>query len=400
MKLRSIRELREMKGKRVLIRVDFNVKVTQGNVAREDLGRLCAAVPTIQLLLQRGARVIIVTHLGEPNGRVCPALSTRALVKTFSKLVGKPVAFVSQVVGASVTHAVQKLLPGQVLLLENLRFDSREEKNSIAFARALATTADVYVNDAFSVSHREHASLVAITQLLPSYAGLHLLGEVEKLDRLLSRPRKPFVVIVGGAKVSTKLPVIQRLLREADAVLIGGALANTFLAAVGITTGNSFVEETCIPEAQRLLKNGKIMLPLDVRVGSVDGKKTMIRRVDAIRTSEKVFDIGPATIREFSGIISRAQTLVWNGPVGRVEVSAYAHGTRALIRAFAARVRGRAYGVVGGGDTIPLFSAPSLASKIDFISTGGGAMLQYLSGVSLPGLLPLEKASSHGKDKK
>lgn len=346
MRLRGIRQLKNLRGKRVLVRVDFNVSVRRGHVPPAELERIRRALPTLEWLTKRGARVIIATHLGRPGGRRVANLSTKPLAGALSRLLRRRVTFVAVARGPKVARAVSKLQPGELLLLENVRFYRGEEENDARFARELASLADYFVNDAFAASHRTHASVVGLTKHLPSYAGLLLEDEVTNLNRLLRHPRHPFVLVMAGIKVETKLPVVRRLLPIADVVLLGGALARKVR-----------------------LRNKKIFRPVDERGGGLD--------------------IGPKTERAFARVVRTARTIVWNGPLGRCEDPRYRHGTAVIVHAIARATRHGAFSVVGGGDTIPMLERTGIAREISFISTGGGAMLEYLSGKRLPGLRPL-----------
>lgn len=402
MRLRSVRQLKNLYGKRIMVRVDFNVTVERGRVPRSQLVRLRRALPTIEWLRRAGARSILVTHFGRPAGRKVSKFSTKPIAEALSKLIRTRVKFVSDVAGPRARRAARTLRPGEILMLENVRFHRGEEQNDQTFARALAALADLFVNDAFAASHRAHASVVGITKFLPSSAGLLLESEVSHLSKLLGKPRRPFIVIMGGAKISTKIPVIRHLLPRADAILIGGALANTFFRARGYSTGRSLVDQRSILTAHALLRSGKIQLPVDLRAMRERQQKIpigkfrwrpVVRKPDTIGAREQVMDIGPETIRRFTDEIRRAQTIVWNGPVGVVENPRFARGTIALARALARRARAGAFVVVGGGDTIPIVERHfSRVPKTHYwISTGGGAMLEYLSGKPLPSLRPLTK---------
>lgn len=338
--------MKNVRGKRVLVRVDFNVTIRGGRVSREDRVRIERSLPTLRSLLSHGARVILVTHLGRPDGKRIAALSTKPLAPLLARQLKASVRWVPAVRGPRVRDAVRRLSDGTVLLLENIRFESGEERNSAGLARELASYANIFVNDAFAVSHRTHASVAGVAKHLPSYAGVLLEEEIVNLDRLLRRPRHPFVVVMAGIKVETKLPVVRRMLPLADVILLGGALA-----------------------AEMKLRHPKIREPIDARGGGLD--------------------IGPKTEREYAAIIRSARTIVWNGPLGKCEDPRYRRGTLAIARAIARAGGHGAFSVVGGGDTIPLLERARLSGAMSFVSTGGGAMLEYLSGKTLPGLTPL-----------
>jgi phosphoglycerate kinase len=388
MRKQSIRDV-DVRGKRVLVRVDFNVPLDKtGNVA--DDARIRAALPTLQDLLARGAAVILVSHLGRPDGKVVERLRMAPVAQRLSLLLGQPVHTVTEIVGPTVQAAAQALRPGEILMLENVRFDPREEQNDPAFARELASLADIYVNDAFGTAHRAHASTVGVAEHLPAYAGLLMEKELTMLGQLLAQPERPFVVVIGGAKVSDKLKVLENLLERCDRLLIGGGMANTFLKAQGYELGRSLVEDDRVADAKRILEQGgaKVMLPVDVVIADrVDtSADTQVVAVDSIRPDYLAADIGPKTIERFGGAIRRAKTLFWNGPMGIFELPPFAHGTRALAEQVA-NVRGTT--IVGGGDSVAALEQLGFADKITHVSTGGGAALEFLEGRTLPGVAAL-----------
>lgn len=391
MRLRSVRSIKDLKGKRVLMRVDFDVAVMGGKVQKQDLARVRAALPTIQFLRKSGARVVLIAHRGRPAGQRAPALSLKPVARALEKLLRAHIKFCATMVGPGAVRAVDHLKPAEVLVLENLRFHAGEERNDHVFARQLADLGDLYVNDAFATSHRAHASFVGIPKYLPSYAGWRLQKEVQVLTRLLNKPRRPFVVLMGGAKLETKLPTIKHLLKKADFVLIGGALANTFFLAQGHSLGASLVEKGFIAQAKTLLKNKKNILPVDVRVAQESGSRPLLvqRLSNELGVGDSIVDIGPKTVQLFADYIRRANTIMWNGPVGLCETPNFAEGTKALAREIIRRAGTSAFVVVGGGDTLPCLAGLPGVSNIDFISMGGGAMLEYLSGNILPGIKPL-----------
>lgn len=393
MDLRTVRDLKNLKGKRVLLRVDFDVPIIRGQVSKNGLTRIKAALPTISLLRQKGARIILVTHLGRPKGRRAPSLSVKPVVKVLEKLLDCKIKFAPEIIGLKVSRAIHDLEDRGVLLLENVRFFKGEEKNDQKFAQALASLADLFINDAFAVSHRSHASIVGVTKFLPSYAGLRLADEIKTLSRVLVRPSHPLVIMIGGVKIETKLPVIKNLIKSADKILIGGALANTFFAAKGHEIGKSLVNKKFISEARGLLRSKKIILPVDLRITSkIDLRaKSELRLPNAQKLSDLVVDLGPKTVDLFGGYLKQAKTLIWNGPLGRCEIPRFAKSTRALALIFARRSRGSAFGLIGGGDTLSCLQGLPGLGGIDFISTGGGAMLEYLCGKTLPGIQPLIK---------
>ncbi len=393
MKLRMLPPARSLKGKRVLLRVDFNVRVgARGDIGKDDDDRIRAAIPTIRQLSDAGARVIIVSHLGRPAAKE-RALSLLPAARLLEEHLRRPVRFVMESIddGDVVDRRLATMQDGDIALLENIRFYKGEEKNSPFLARRLASFADLFVNDAFSVTHRAHASVVGVAALLPSYAGLLLQKEVAQLSRLFDHPKKPFVVVVGGVKIGTKLPVIKSLLPLADAVLIGGGMANNFFKAKGLRIGASVHSAKDVKLAKALLRERKILLPHDVLVADKVAADAIIRVTtpDGIRAKESVVDIGPGTMRVYAALIKSAQTVVWNGPVGVHEIPRFANGSLILARVIAARSSGKAFGVVGGGDTLPVLAKTGMGEFVDHVSTGGGAMLDFLGGKPMPGIEPL-----------
>ena len=382
-----------LKGKRVLIRIDANVPIVKGRTLDGPHGRIARSTVGINWLSQRGAKVIVMTHLGRPNGRRISAYSIKPVAKRLSGLLGMSVKVMRSVVGKDVEKLVEKMNNGDVILLENLRFDRREEENAPSLAEALAKFGDLYVNDAFAVSHRAHASVDAITGFLPSYAGPLLANEISVLSKLEEHVKRPFVLVLGGLKMTTKLPIIERFLPQLDQLIVGGALANVFLVAQGTCVGKSVYEEESIDSAKRLLKKyaKKILLPTDVvcvRSLRRDAKQD-VKSVDAIGASDRIVDIGPETRKLFSQALEESKTILWNGPLGYCEIEEFCAGTREVARAIAAQT-GKATTIVGGGDTLPVIESLKLADKFTLLSTGGGALLQFLSGESLPGIEALK----------
>jgi phosphoglycerate kinase len=378
----------DLRGRRVLVREDLNVPL-QGGAIGDDT-RVRAAVPTLRDLAQRGARVVVMSHLGRPKGRAVPELSLRPVAERLAELLGRPVAFAADCVGPAAAEAVERLRDGQVLLLENVRFHPGDEANDPEFGRDLAMHGDVFVNDAFAASHRAHASVVGVARHLPAYAGLLMLAELTALHRALDEPRRPLVAIVGGAKISTKAGVLRHLLPRVDALLVGGAMANTFFKAEGREVGASLVEDDALDTAREVEHDGagKLELPVDAVCARAaePGQETVVRPVDALEPGWMVLDVGPGTVDRFGERLRGAGTVVWNGPVGVFEIPEFGGGTRAVGEAVAAS---GAYSLVGGGDTAAAVEKLGLAGRFSHVSTGGGATLEYMEGRELPGIAVL-----------
>lgn len=391
MAFRTLDQL-DVRGKRVLTRVDFNVPLDDGRIT--DDTRITSAIPTIQALLDAGAAVLLVSHLGRPEGQPNPNYSLAPVAAHLSELLGQPVTLAEDVVGPSAQSVAKSVAPGQVAMLENVRFEPGEEKNDPDFASKLAALADAYVNDAFGAAHRAHASTEGVAQLLPNAAGLLMARELDALGKVLAAPERPVVVLLGGAKISDKIGVITRFMETADAILVGGGIANTMLAAAGNELGRSLVEAGALDTASALLKQagdeGKtLVVPTDVVVAPSVERASEAKVVAAreIGSDDAAFDIGPATVAAFSELIAGAKTVVWNGPMGLFEVEPFDRGTRAVAEAVAAS---GAYSVVGGGDSVAALQQMGLADEISHISTGGGASLEFLEGQTLPGVAALE----------
>jgi phosphoglycerate kinase len=393
MKLRKLKLETDLAGKRVLIRIDGNVPVKSGKAVDGPHGRIARSAVDIDWLSQRGAKVIVLTHLGRPNGKRVSAYSVRPVAKRLGGLLKTRVTLSHDIVGPKVVKQIAAMKNGDVLLLENLRFDPREESNAPSLAQALASLGDIYVNDAFAVSHRAHASVDAIASELPSYAGPLLANEITVLSKLDKHMKEPFVLVMGGLKIETKLPVIERYLNSAEKILIGGALATTFLVAQGFSVGKSVYDKEGVQLAKALLAKAKnkLILPTDVIVASSVRKDAQVRRVDvsSVLPSDRIVDLGKKTIEQFEHALEHAKTIVWNGPLGMTEVPKFCHGTQAVAKVIAERT-GPATTIVGGGDTVPVLESMHLADKFTLLSTGGGALLEFLAGKKLPGLEVLE----------
>lgn len=371
MRLRSITSVKNLSGKRVLVRVDLNVPIVNGKALDGDSGRIAQACEGIKWLMKRKARVILIAHLGRPKNARDAACRLAPVAARLSKRLHTKVLYDGSLVGPKAVALLDNLWPGGVALLENVRFDKGEEKNDLAFAKKLAALGELYVNDAFGVSHRKHASVAAIQTLLPSYAGPLLVREVTTLQNAIAKPKKPFLLLLGGAKMETKIGLIERLGPKATTISLGGAMANTFLAATGLPMGTSLYEKDQVETAKRIMKRfgKKMLLPLDFHLNH-----------DAIE------DVGPATVAQTIEAIKTAKLIVWNGPFGKCEEKRFCLATTSIARAVAAS---KATTIVGGGDTEPLMDQLGLARRLTLLSTGGGAMLAFLAGESLPGIEPL-----------
>lgn len=392
-KLRSLHDA-DVAGKRVLLRVDFNVPIVDGRVG--DDTRMRASLPTIQFILDHGASIVLVSHLGRPKGQPRDELRLAPVAAHLSSMLSRPVKYAPDVVGPEAQHLASALQPGDLLLVENVRFEAGEERNDPDFARALGKLGDIFVNDAFGTAHRAHASTVGVAMLLPAHAGFLMERELEILQRLLERPERPFVAILGGAKVSDKLGVMVHLLDRVDGLLVGGGMANTFLLAQGLNVGASLAERDLQDQARDILsqaaaKGVEVVLPVDVVVAPSLEAEGAVRVTASVPPDQGIFDIGPATAERFGGYIERAATVFWNGPMGVFERPSFAGGTQAVARAVATT---QATTVVGGGDSIAAIEQLRLADHIDHVSTGGGASLELLEGKELPGVAVLLESSS------
>ena len=388
MNKQTIRDI-DVRNKRVLVRVDFNVPIKDGKVT--DDTRIRAALPTLQALIDGGGKLILMSHLGRPKGGPDPKFSLKPAAERLSELLGKPVKMAPDCVGEAVEKMVAALQPGDVLVLENTRFYPGEEKNDLTLAQQMARLGDVYVNDAFGSAHRAHSSTEGVARFLPAVAGLLMEKELEFLGKALEAPERPFIAILGGAKISDKIGVIKNLLGKVDALLTGGGMANTFLKAQGYDMGDSLVEESSLDEARSLLQQGegKLFLPVDLVVAdafAADARHQVVP-IDQVPAGWRALDIGPATIAHFSNRLAGARTVVWNGPMGVFEFPAFAKGTTAIAEVLAGL--GGATTIIGGGDSVAAIQQAGLADKITHISTGGGASLEFLEGRVLPGVAAL-----------
>ncbi|MCI6675177.1 MAG: phosphoglycerate kinase [Sphaerochaetaceae bacterium] len=391
MQLNTIRDY-DFSGKRVVIRVDFNVPLKDGVVT--DDTRIKSALPTINYLLDHGASLVVMTHLGRPKGKKNPEFSLKPVAKKFAEDLGRDVQLADDVIGPEVEAQVKALKPGQVLLLENVRFYAEEEANDPAFAKKLASYGDVYVNDAFGTAHRAHASTEGIAHYLPAYAGFLIEKEVKFMAPLLENPARPFVVIIGGSKVSSKISVLESMLKTADTMIIGGGMAYTFKKVLGFKIGQSIFEPDYVDVAKKFLEDAKkkgvkVILPVDNLCGDSFDEHTPVSLYEGdIPDDKQGMDIGPKTIELIRQALKGAKSVVWNGPMGVFEFDEFAHGTEEVAKMLA---ESDATTVVGGGDSVAAVNKFNLASKISHVSTGGGASLEFLEGKVLPGIKALEK---------
>lgn len=388
----TIRDV-DVKGKRVLVRVDFNVPMNAEREITDDT-RIRAALPTIKYLIDHGAKVILASHLGRPKGKPADEFRMDPVARRLSELLGKPVRKLDECVGDKVKTEVAAMNDGDVVLLENLRFHAEEEANDEGFARALADLADLYVNDAFGTAHRAHASTAGVAKFLPAVAGFLMEKEIEVMGKALADPERPFVAILGGAKVKDKVGVVRNLLDKVDTLMIGGGMAYTFLKAQGLEVGQSILEADKIDLAKDLMEKARargvrFMLPSDVVVADrfAEDAKTRVVPVDQIPPDWQALDIGPDTVAKFSRAIADAKTVVWNGPMGVFEMKPFAEGTRGIAKALA---DSKATTIVGGGDSAAALEEMGFADKVTHVSTGGGASLEFLEGKELPGVAVLK----------
>lgn len=396
MNTKTIKDLKpaDLAGKRALVRVDFNVPLAEDGQVADDT-RIRAAVPTIQTLMKAGARVVLCSHLGRPKGKPEPKYSLAPVAPRLAELLGKAVTFVPHVVGAEAEAATKALKDGEVCLLENTRFEAGEEKNDAALSAAFAKLGDLYVNDAFGAAHRAHASTEGVAKLLkPAVAGLLMQKELDYLGGALEKPKRPFIAILGGSKISGKIDVIEALLPKVDGILIGGAMACTFYKAMGFETGKSLVEPDRVEMAKDLMERAafRLTIPHDATVAPAiaEGKKAHAVKRDEIPTDEAMLDIGPDSAASYARAIASAKTIIWNGPMGVFETAPFDKGTNAIAAAMVEATKKGATTIVGGGDSAAAVEAAGLATAMSHVSTGGGASLEFLEGKVLPGVAALD----------
>jgi len=395
MPFRTLDDL-DVKGKRVLVRADLNVPMADGKVT--DRLRIVRQAPTIRELAQKGARVIVLSHFDRPKGKVVPSMSLRPLVQPLAEEIGRPVAFADDCIGPTAQSAVAALKDGEVLLLENTRFHKGEEENDPGMARALAALADIFVNDAFSAAHRAHASTEGVARLLPNAAGRSMQAELTHLEKALGNPQRPLMAVVGGAKVSTKIALLENLVKRVETLVIGGAMANTFLAAEGTAVGKSLYEADHLETARRVIhlandSGAAILLPVDVVVAREfkPGAAHRTVPVSQIGAEEMVLDVGDKSIAEFRNRLQGTRTLVWNGPLGAFETEPFDRGTVAAAQLVASLTRtGQLISVAGGGDTVAALARAGVENQFTYVSTAGGAFLEWLEGKELPGVEALQ----------
>lgn len=397
MNKKTVRDI-DLKDKKVIVRCDFNVPLDE-NGKITDNRRIVGALDTIKYLLEQNAKIILMSHLGRPKGEVKPEFSLKPVAEELSRLLGKDVKLASDIIGESAKTLTSNMKSGDIVLLENIRFDAREEKNDLEFAKQLASMAEIYVNDAFGTAHRAHSSTAGIAQYLPAVSGFLMEKELNFLGTALENPKRPFVAILGGAKVSDKIAVIDNLLNKVNSLIIGGAMANTFIKAMGYNVGNSLCETDKIDLANELiekakLKNIKLILPIDAKIGKEFNKDTESKIVDINNVPEgwSIFDIGPKTIELYKKELEKAKTIVWNGPVGLFEFDQFAIGTNSVAEILASL--DNATTIIGGGDSAAAVEKSGLADKMTHISTGGGASLEFLEGKKLPGVECLQDKES------
>lgn len=398
MRKKTIRDI-DVSGKRVLVRVDYNVPMDKATGEITDDTRIRATLPTLSYLRERGAKVVLVSHLGRPKGGPDPKLSLRPIGERLGELLGAPVKFAGDCIGREAQEAAHSLASGEVLLLENVRFHEQEEANDPEFAKALASLAEVYVNDAFGTAHRAHASTEGVAHLLPGAAGLLMEKEIEYLGGAVAEPKHPYAALIGGAKVSSKIAVLRALTEKVDKLLIGGGMANTFLKAEGFEVGESLVEDDCLEIAREIMataeKRGvKLLLPADVIVAERFEADSPAKRVSVkdVPADWRIMDIGETTVDVFARALQDCKMVVWNGPMGVSEMAPFSHGSHRMAGVLAKLTEGGATTIVGGGETAEVVTDLHLESKMSHVSTGGGASLEMLEGKALPGVEALQDA--------
>lgn len=393
MQVRSIKDFKNLSGKKVLVRVDFNVPLKKKEVS--DDFKIKKSLATIKYLVKQKAKVILVSHLGRPTG-YDQKFSLKPVSDRLSLLLNKKIKLLDVRKWEELEEQIEAMRDSGVTLLDNIRFINGEENNDQLFSKKLAGLADIFILDGFAVSHRKSSSVSGIANYLPSYAGLLLSEEIESLSKILEKPKKPFVVILGGAKMETKIPVLKNLLSKADYILLGGGIVNTYLWAKGYKVGDSLISKGFKNEALRYCSKNKIILPTDLIVGDNKGKHARAQKINGqfkVKKGFGIYDIGPETIKLYSKYIKSAQTLVWNGAMGYFEKHPYEYGTYSIARLVAARSKGKTFGVCGGGETVEVLKELNLIDDIDFVSTGGGAMLDFLSGGKMPGVEAVKNKS-------
>ncbi|OGZ33053.1 MAG: phosphoglycerate kinase [Candidatus Portnoybacteria bacterium RBG_13_40_8] len=390
-KLRTLKDIK-LKNQRALVRVDFDLPLDEKGRIIDDF-RLKEGLKTIKYLIKQKAKIILISHLGRPNGKKIKKFSIEPVAKRLGKILRKKIRFSKEIIDWSVKKQIEMMNFGDILLLENIRFNSGEEKNSPKLAEELAEFGDVFINDAFAVSHREHASIVGIPKFLPSAMGLCFEKEIKELSKILFKPKRPLVAIIGGAKISTKIKVINKFLNIADYVLIGGALANTIFAKQGIEIGDSIIDRESFDDVGKInLKNPKLFLPIDLVIWNKN--RVYYKDVSNLFEKERALDIGPKTVDLFRDLIMKAETVVWNGPLGLITQKPFDKASKAIVEAIS---QSEVYSVVGGGDTIAFVRSIKKEKVFNHLSTGGGAMLDYLANETLPGLEAIEKCKRFGK---
>jgi phosphoglycerate kinase len=380
-KLKTIKDI-NFKNKRVLMRVDFNVPLEK----KEKIAKIKATIPTLKYLIKQKSKIILISHLNRPKGKIIEELRLDSVAKKLEKLLRKDVRKLDSIIDKKVEQVVEKMKPGEIVMLENIRFYPEEEKNSPKFAKELSKLGDIFINEAFAVSHRKHTSIIGITKYLSSIAGPLFQQEIKELNKVLHKPEHPLVVIIGGAKVATKIKVIEKFLKRADKLIIAGALPNTIFAARDINVGQSFVEKDMFKIVEELdLESPKIQLPVDF---VCQNSEIVVRGINAVKENESIFDMGPRTVKLFLESIRDAKMIVWNGPLGVIEKKPFDRASEILAKAIA---QSKAYSIIGGGDTAAFARKLGLEKKFNYVSTGGGAMLEYLANETLPGIDALNK---------